>query len=467
MPRAIGIGIGTSFGGGAFTPARLDPVLWLDAGQELQSGAAPQVARNFGSGGSALNATYGSSSGADTNDPTLLTWTGENYLYQPGVTLNWASTPDAAPLDITGDIDLRVDVALDSWSSSQYLLGKAATGQRSYNLVIVSGGFLRLEISNDGTTVINITSTVAVGLSAGQRRWVRGTLDVDNGASGRTATFFTSTDGVTWTTLDTVTSAGTTSLFAGTVGLIIGGNGFGGFEAAGKFYRAQVRNGINGTVVFDADFTTGITTGAQTTFTESSSNAATVTINRSTSGRKSVAVVRPTWLFGTDDYMEIPDNALLDFGASDSATWVVVHRHWNNFGTNDALLAKKANTTAATQGWLLGSGSTAEQIRGQVGDGSDSAEPVTGSRTAGTRTVAAVVLDRAAATAVSYLNTTAGSSVSTTDVGDLSNAEVVRIGRLSGAGTEYSDAEITAVLLFRRALTAAEIGQLVTYYGTA
>jgi hypothetical protein len=33
-----------------------------------------------------------------------------------------------------------------------------------------------------------------------------------------------------------------------------------------------------------------------------SSNVATVTINRSTSGRKSVAVVRPVWLLGTDDY---------------------------------------------------------------------------------------------------------------------------------------------------------------------
>jgi hypothetical protein len=464
MPRAIGIGIGTSFGGGAFTPARLDPVLWLDAGQESQSGAAPQVARNFGSGGSALDATYGSSSGADTNDPTLLTWTGENYLYQPGVTLNWASTPDAAPLDITGDIDLRVDVALDSWSSSQYLLGKAATGQRSYNLLIVSGGFLRLEISNDGTTVINITSTVAVGLSAGQRRWVRGTLDVDNGASGRTATFFTSTDGVTWTTLDTVTSAGTTSLFAGTAGLVIGGNAFGGFEAAGKFYRAQVRNGINGTVVFDADFTTGITTGAQTTFTESSSNAATVTINRSTSGRKSVAVVRPTWLFGTDDYMEIPDNALLDFGASDSFTLVAVVRQWETMGSG-VIVAKRNSTltTPATEaGWMLRQSGTGQPMI-ILDDGS-----VIGNDTGGVPTAGNLVVISATRTGndlEARVNNT-GAPTTTSAIGSAANALPVRIGRASGAGTVYNNTEMTAVLLFRRALTAAEIGQLVTYYGT-
>jgi hypothetical protein len=465
MPRAIGIGIGTSFGGGAFTPARLDPVLWLDAGQESQSGAAPQVARNFGSGGSALDATYGSSSGADTNDPTLLTWTGENYLYLPGVTLNWATTPDAAPLDITGDIDLRVDVALDSWSSSQYLLGKAATGQRSYNLLIVSGGFLRLEISNDGTTVINITSTVAVGLSAGQRRWVRGTLDVDNGASGRTATFFTSTDGVTWTTLDTVTSAGTTSLFAGTAELVIGGNAFGSFPAAGKFYRAQVLDGINGTVVFDADFTTGITTGAQSTFTESSSNAATVTINRSTSGRKAVAVVRPTWLLGTDDYMEIPDNALLNFGTSDSFTIITVARQWH-YNAIQFLIFKK--NAASNLGWNTAFLTTAgAEVQGALeAPASTTCNASIAGASVGALQVNSFVRDVTADTITMARNNTFGTPVTDTTTASLSNTGNLLIGRRVTSPPLYANMELDAVLLFRRALTAAEIGQLVTYYGT-
>ena len=47
----------------------------------------------------------------------------------------------------------------------------------------------------------------------------------------------------------------------------------------------------------------------------------------------------------------------------------------------------------------------------------------------------------------------------------LSNTEVLRVGRLSGAGTEYADVEIIAVAVFRSALTSTELGQIATYYG--
>lgn len=45
----------------------------------------------------------------------------------------------------------------------------------------------------------------------------------------------------------------------------------------GSIYRAQIYNGINGTLAFDANFTTA--PKLATSFTESSSNAATVTVN--------------------------------------------------------------------------------------------------------------------------------------------------------------------------------------------
>ncbi|MCH7637547.1 MAG: hypothetical protein IIA12_07775 [Proteobacteria bacterium] len=64
------------------------------------------------------------------------------------------------------------------------------------------------------------------------------------------------------------------------------------------------------TVVFDADFTDrGVVTEPFATFIEKSSNAATVTINRSATGRKSTVVDVPMFLLGTDDYLEIPDDA--------------------------------------------------------------------------------------------------------------------------------------------------------------
>jgi len=63
-----------------------------------------------------------------------------------------------------------------------------------------------------------------------------------------------------------------------------------------------------------------------------------------------------------------------------------------------------------------------------------------------------------------YLNGTAGTEVTDTTTGSLSNAEVLRIARLAGAGTEYADMELLAVAVFRRVLSAAEISAITAYY---
>jgi hypothetical protein len=69
--------------------------------------------------------------------------------------------------------------------------------------------------SADGTaTVATVASTSAVPFTDGQTGWIRVTLDVDNGSAGNTATFYTSTDGTTWTQLDSpIVTAGVTSIF--------------------------------------------------------------------------------------------------------------------------------------------------------------------------------------------------------------------------------------------------------------
>ena len=572
---------------------------------------------NLGSSGATLNAT--------NNGATRLPHDGTNYVYLPGVNGNYLSTPDAAALDITGDIDLRAKVALDDWTPAAegYLLSKWSSGQQSYILAVTTGGNLRLYWTTNGSTNIYRTSTVALGLTDGAVKWVRATLDVDNGASGHDAKFWTSDDGSSWTQLGTtVTTAGTTSIWSGSapaeVGTISGGSSSTG--GPGKYYRAQIYSGIGGTLVLDVD-TSVVTSGAATSFQSVDSSPKTVTVNRATSGKKACAVTASCWLLGTDDYIEVPDNANLDFAASDSFTVIAVHRAWATFGTNDVLVAKKANTTATTQGWSLTAGSsTAAQGQGQIGDGGgttmhaeasrattwgvyntgwrvkayaypsaftintidiylDSAVPggttcyvgigvdgsqnyyydgtpwtakalvptgqtgwvrctldasvlmnwavdsvpqyvifdevlgdyitayqgtstlsgilnddayywgsgwtsistthpkfrlynvadgsataVSGSRTSGAVSVVAAVRDVTADTLTTYLNGTAGTPVTDPTTGTLANSEVVRVGRLSGAGTEYADAEILAVAVWRRALTAAEIDLVTTRY---
>ncbi len=173
----------------------------------------------------------------------------------PGASGDFASTPDAASLDITGDIDLRVRVALDDWTpaAESTLIAKyTATGnQRSYALAVTATGALILRWSEDGTAEKTETSSATLGLAAGATTWVRATLDVDNGGGDAAANFYTSDDGSTWTALGAQQLVGaTTSIFASTAVLELGAQTGGTVNlATGKIFRAQVLSGIGGTSV--------------------------------------------------------------------------------------------------------------------------------------------------------------------------------------------------------------------------
>jgi hypothetical protein len=76
---------------------------------------------------------------------------------------------------------------------------------------------------------------------------VRVTVDVDNGSSGYDVKFWMSDDGVTWAQLGaTVTTAGVITLYSGTSVCFVGSRGL-AESIAGKVYRAQIFNGIDGT----------------------------------------------------------------------------------------------------------------------------------------------------------------------------------------------------------------------------
>lgn len=176
-------------------------------------------------------------------------------------------TPDAAAFDITGDMDVRVDVAAADWTPplTAVLAGKwVATGnQRSWSLFLNTNGTLDFSWSTAGTsgTVLSATSTAAVSASNGARKAVRATIDVVDGAN-KTVTFYTAdTISGTWTQLGSaVTTAGNTSIFAGTADVSLGSlDGIALFGSTttliGKVYAFQLYSGIAGTRVAHADFT--------------------------------------------------------------------------------------------------------------------------------------------------------------------------------------------------------------------
>jgi hypothetical protein len=300
-----------------------------------------------------------------------------------------------------------------------------------------------------------------VPFAAGQVGWLKVTLDIDNGAAGYDVKFYWSLDGVTWTQLGTtVTTAGVTTLFASAQVVIFGRGQTGTQLAAGKFVRAIVKNGIDGPTVLDVDCSQ-IASGSATSFTALTGQ--TVTIVRGSSSRKSVAVVAPVWLFGTDDYMEVPDNALLGFGASDSFTAVVVNRQ-PSITVSQVMLAKKSSNAAANAGWAVRNATTGTGVGVIVADGVNQGGAGTStSRTAGVLDVIASVFPGDTDAGITYINGAAGAAGATV-LGSIANADALRVGRYSGAGTSYADMEFVAAAIFRRALSLSEINTLTTYF---
>lgn len=270
-----------------------------------------------------------------TTTVSNFTSTGQNngYIYLPGIAANYASVPHASPLSITGDIDIRARVALNSWfpsSSANSILGKWNSGgnQRSFVFQIaVTTGRLRFVFSQTGATSLGYESTVAPNFAAGSAQWVR----VTRVASTGVVTFYTGTDINNWTQLGTTVSSTAGSMAANTISVEMGSTDGGASNfLAGALYRVQLRNNAldNGTgIVLDADFSSKPL--GQNTFTESSSNAATVNIfgsmAQASDGRlvivssaagNAATLSKTSGIVATADYLTLQDSA-----AAGGANW--------------------------------------------------------------------------------------------------------------------------------------------------
>jgi hypothetical protein len=178
-------------------------------------------------------------------------------LLLDGVSGSYASTPDVAALDIVGDIDLRVEFVFTTPAGNLQnttLIGKWNTtgNQRSYDLRNSGFGLPAIFWSANGTAELSNLGIPPVATGGAYRA----TLDVNNGASGNTSRLYyaASMDG-TFVQFDEEIKAATTAIFASTAALTLGAANAGAAALfRGRITRAQVRNGIDGTIVANPDF---------------------------------------------------------------------------------------------------------------------------------------------------------------------------------------------------------------------
>lgn len=223
------------------------------------------------------------------------------YLSGSGVVLNGfafansTTVPSSSALNITGDIELVTRVKLAKYGTPakpQNLYSKwisTGSSNRGIAFKIDQYGDPIVYWSTAGTATLSQVLSPAIGttLTDNTAYWLKFTFDVDNGAGGADLKFYyaadQSSEPSSWTLLSSATYGATTSIYANTSPATIGG-GQGDLNASGAddyvigtIYRTILRNGIGGTVALDANFSAA--TADALAFTESSSNAATVTIN--------------------------------------------------------------------------------------------------------------------------------------------------------------------------------------------
>lgn len=206
----------------------------------------------------------------------------------PGVAGNYLSVPDSPALDLTGDMSLIVDVALDDWTPAvtQTLVAKwQNAGNLSYAFSVTTGGLLQFQWTTNGTAINTATSSRGLAaLPPGERRSLRVDVDVSVPATQKAVTFYTAAaHDKPYVRLDQYLTGGTTSIFSGTSPLTIGGLTSSSQPVAGKIFYVQANGGISGTAVVGGFPAITIDMNVLTTLNQATFQALTgqiVTINR-------------------------------------------------------------------------------------------------------------------------------------------------------------------------------------------
>lgn len=389
---------------------------------------------------------------------------GTNFAYLPGVPGNYLSIPDSAALDITSNIDIRVRAALDNWTpdSENVLMSKAgAAGQRSWYLSVTTDGKLRFSWSADGTNWIVKESTTTLGLSSGQTKWVRATIDVDNGAGQNEVSFYTSDDNVSYPLLGTVIqTAGTSSIFASTAPVEIGSINGGTSPMTGRVFRALIYQEIGGTIRADIDINTNVSAGQGNVSSFTATIGGTVTVNKASGDLRAGIYTYSGYPVIDSDIIYPSTYSVLDFSPTDSFTVVAVSQ-MPTYSTGQVVLAKSSGSAGYA---IRNDSGTATTMRAFVSDGTASPSVTYAGRTAGGLDVQVLVRDKGTGTIKSYYNRLPGTSTTDTTTESIENKHSLRIGRFSSTGTNIADMKFYSAAVFRRVLTEAELTTLALYF---
>lgn len=278
------------------------------------------------------------------------------------IAANGSTAPDSVPLSITGDIDLRAGTV--GYEGTEHLVYKGSSYFLRLNPGPGSAGIqLRIQWYDAGAVLHTLSSDVLVPNGTGA---FRATLDVDNGAGGHTATFYTATAwGDPWVQLGTPqVGAGTTAIQNTAATAVCGYSAAGGHITV---THAEIRSGIGGTVVASPDFTAE--TEGDTSFVDAQSNtwsvASTAYIGWSLGRARFVGEVAPDGVHqkqdtsGNDRFAEITASGVLARLGQGKSEIQTTLRSW--------VPTRQSFAFKAAAYWPLEEGTTASNGKPDVG----------------------------------------------------------------------------------------------------
>ena len=427
----------------------------------LSRASAAWVARNYNATldalvdvtGNGLHARLGSSVGADSNDPLRLRWSGRKEVYFTGSNNDSISMPDRAEFAVAGVLTIELFSSDYVWNKAdgneRYFVAQYAAGQAAIVFGHTGAGLLVLYTSANGSTQRTAFSTVAMPYAAG------GAAKVTRDPATGDVTFFHSEDGVTWTQLGDVVSTTAEGIHDSTQTMYIGGLGnVPGGMIFGRLAWLRVYDGSTKIIDFDA----ALLVEPYSSATDSCGNV--LTLNRGTSGRKLTVVDRDLLLLGSDDYLEVPDSPLLNFGAGQTGTLVWFGRYYGATVGFMSLMQKKVDGFASDVGYRFNTANT-DEANLLISDGTNQDNPSYAGLLPGVASMVSATFTPSR-NSVYRGGTILGSGART--AGSLSVSRVLQLGR---QGSSYANVEFIGAAIFREDLSPAQRRQLAAEIGVA
>jgi len=252
---------------GSLTPQAFDPVVQFDRAKLVRNAlfsanADEEISILDGAGATAgiginvaqmVNQGTGPGAFAQTtaaNQPIAFpVGASGGYAYFDGIAGSYASVDEQLNFGNYARVTLEYShVAFKNWSG---LLSNGTSATRSLEISSNATGMITFIYSSNGSTTISMSPTIAFPLAG----FFRGTLEINKNAGGYdVATYEKSTDGITWTLHETITSGVATAgpIWDSPAGFKIGRLTSGGHYHKGTIGYVKIESRVG--TVFENDF---------------------------------------------------------------------------------------------------------------------------------------------------------------------------------------------------------------------